>query len=163
MALVALGLLLLPGALSVGLQLQVAIVRYEMREQMEQRELIQLRIDPNAIQWIEYGRELRIGQEMFDVHRLSECPDGSIIVYGLFDAEEQRLKEKIANTTRDTNDTEYQHCAAWLLALFEADNEQPSFLQQAFHSTQQVPTLVAALPAIAYEVQLPPPDHSLVA
>lgn len=71
------------------------LVQYEMEERLENSLLQTITIDPSAIQWVKKNKEVSIDGKLFDVKSISHFGT-KIILTGLFDADENKLKEAFA-------------------------------------------------------------------
>lgn len=111
---ILLSLAAMPAVMAVRFVISCEIARHKAIEQLEKGNYRVLTLKAAQIQWLEEGKELLVDGKLFDVKDYRHIA-GNIEVTGLFDTEEDELREKyrrlINNSTEDTGD-------AYLLKLF---------------------------------------------
>ncbi len=96
---VSTGLALLPLLLSLVFLVQQLRVKTSMKKELEKQYLQTLRLPLNELHWMEKGKELKIGNELFDVKTWS-IQNNEAVLTGLYDKKEKDLHlelEKIFN------------------------------------------------------------------
>lgn len=77
-------------------------------EALEQKESITITIPLHELRWIEKGKELMVGGEMFDVRKYKIYGD-TVMLTGLYDKDETLIIKKLnlvtGNTTNSDNET----------------------------------------------------------
>ncbi|WP_407525752.1 hypothetical protein PDL71_04160 [Lacibacter sp. MH-610] len=115
-------LLLLPLVTPAILQVQQLYVQWEMREALEEKELITVTMDAVEVQWIHNGKECIINGEMFDVKEWAQ-KDHQLTLTGLFDKKE---KEIIAGIAHQTKEQKKNSAAGKWIKLFQLNVTAPS-------------------------------------
>jgi hypothetical protein len=92
-----------PVLFGVYLHLSQVIIQHEMREKLEQENLVTITIDKSEVKWTHKGKEAMIHGNMFDVESYS-LNGGNIQLTGLFDKDEDKLVAQIENTQKDDSD-----------------------------------------------------------
>lgn len=83
-------LILLPCLYCLYFQVKHQMIRWEMKEKLEQEALQTIVIPANEFKWYDEGNEIVLGGKMFDVKSVTQ-QNGSYIVTGLFDDDETQL------------------------------------------------------------------------
>ena len=94
-------LLLLVVAPLIGFVLfhfQQKSIRAEMKRAFKTKELSTVKVQ--QIQWYKKNKEIIVNGTLFDVSTIQQLPDGSYLVKGLYDHQEQELHKLLDNTTR---------------------------------------------------------------
>jgi hypothetical protein len=86
----------LPVICLLFLQLQQVYVRYKMQEKLEFSLLRTISIDEKNIQWIKPGKEIFIGDSLFDVKH-HKIENGKVLLTGLYDHEETFIENHLRN------------------------------------------------------------------
>lgn len=76
-------------------------VRHQMKEQLENENLISLTIPAGNLHWYKAGKELLIDGQFFDVKSIHEVEGEGYRVTGLYDHHEKQLHEMLGNSLRD--------------------------------------------------------------
>jgi hypothetical protein len=82
--------------LLVGFIVKQKIIQHHMLEQLENASLQTITVNKADIAWIKKNKEVIIDEKLFDVKFYTICGD-KIILTGLFDAAENKLKKEFAN------------------------------------------------------------------
>ena len=98
-----LAILSLPAMLPFITIVREQIVRWEMKEALEEKELITIYADPTKIIWEEEGKECRINGSLFDVKEIEKI-NGQYKLKGLYDTREKEIEEQLANMAGKQND-----------------------------------------------------------
>ena len=86
----------LPVICLLFLQLQQVYIRYKMQEKLELSLLCTITIDEKNVQWINPGKEVFIGNVLFDVKHY-KIENGKCILTGLYDHEESFIENHLRN------------------------------------------------------------------
>ncbi len=92
-----------------------SIVRWEMMEALEEKELINILVDEKDVLWEETGKECRINGRLFDVKEYTIF-NGQYKLKGLYDDREKEIEEQLAKMTSNKN-KEQSNMIAKLLNL----------------------------------------------
>ena len=69
-------------------------IKAKMEEKLEECSLITITLLKKNIQWMEQGKELIVQGELFDVKESTQKND-SLVISGLFDSEEKKIKQQL--------------------------------------------------------------------
>lgn len=78
-------------------------IRAEMRERLEKESLHKLVLDAAAVRWYKPGREILVGNRLFDVKESRSLDNGHVEFTGIFDDEETRLVKQVQETRENEN------------------------------------------------------------
>jgi hypothetical protein len=92
--LVLLLLMAAPLLLSVILQVRQQYVQHEMKERLEKEKRHTLTLGAHDLQWVKKGKEIRIGNRLFDIHNM-QMVNGKWQVSGLYDDEETAIENQL--------------------------------------------------------------------
>lgn len=81
------------------------IVQHEMAEKLEHQSLKKISISIEELKWEDEGKEAIINGHLFDVSYYT-ITNNTVILTGIFDVEEQAIKDNIANLTLQTKQKE---------------------------------------------------------
>jgi len=81
------------------------IIRYEMKEKLEQELLHTITVPREEVRWVKYNEEIIVGDKLFDVKSTYEI-DGLCFFIGLFDAEETALNDLLEKDHDDKNEND---------------------------------------------------------
>lgn len=73
-------------------------LRAEMKRAFKSKELSTVKVQ--RIQWYKKNKEIIVNGTLFDVSTIHQLPDGSYLVKGLYDHQEQKLHKLLDNTTK---------------------------------------------------------------
>ncbi len=113
---IILGIMLIPTAMPVILQLQQLFIQYQMEEALEHESLITVSIKTKDIQWIRQGRECMVNNQLFDVKEISIEHEITQLT-GLYDMQEKAIQQQLANHTK--NQQHSNHKAAIIKLLLQ--------------------------------------------
>ena len=91
-------------------------IEYEMEEKLETENLQVLTVDAASVVWLKQNKELLIDGQPFDIKKVTRNGN-KITVWGLYDAQEKALKEKILAYQNQNGKSSSSHNAV-LFALF---------------------------------------------
>jgi len=89
------------------------IVKWEMKEALEEKELITILLDAKDIQWEDEGKECRINGRLFDVKEFENI-NGQYRLKGLYDDREKEIEEQLAKMTENQNKHQEKLIGKWL-------------------------------------------------
>lgn len=95
-----------PLFISFTTTIQIWINKYKIFEQLENKNAVTISISKSKLHWVEEGKELLIDGNLFDVKAIKVCNNNYIIVSGLFDKQEDKLWNDIANERLPQNNTQ---------------------------------------------------------
>lgn len=81
-------------AIPTILQFSVIVAKHTAREKLERQQTVTIRVGVDQLHWIDYGKELKIDDRMFDVKNYRVEGNGYLLT-GNFDDLESALSEKI--------------------------------------------------------------------
>ncbi|MBL0234439.1 MAG: hypothetical protein IPQ08_12325 [Chitinophagaceae bacterium] len=87
--------------------------RVEMKERMKQELLSQVTLPANQIHWYSEGKEILIGEDLFDVVSQVILPDGQIRFTGLFDSRETTLNDQLNKLQQDRDQKKSRQLAQY--------------------------------------------------
>lgn len=93
---------MLPLIFAAYVQTSEAVIHHQMREELEQRNLVTIQVKSSQIIWTEKGKEASVNGFMFDVERYAISGD-KIQLTGLFDKDEDALFAQIDNAQQKNN------------------------------------------------------------
>lgn len=101
------------------------MIRHAMEEQLEQQHLDTLRIAEKDLVWYKKGKEVLIGQRLFDVKQLTR-EGQTVVLTGLFDENETRVKNKMSQLAKQQQQDD-RSSQQILNKLIHADWIQPIY------------------------------------
>ena len=81
------------------------MIRFEMKEKLEKEFLHTICVPREEVTWVDYNKEIIVGDKMFDVKSFTE-KDGLYFFMGLFDSEETALNDLLEKDRGDKNEDE---------------------------------------------------------
>ncbi len=162
--LIALSLLILvafPLISSLLFYIKEQSIHAEIKKAFKQKELSTIRV--TKLKWYEEDKEIIVNGKLFDVSSVSLQPDGSYIVKGLFDHQEQELYALMDKTTEES---QHSPLLVEYAACFISD--QLDFSQFTIHeiytsSNTHSGYLEMMAPQFYPGIIVPPPRHLLFA
>jgi hypothetical protein len=130
-----------------------------MEEQLEQQHLQTLAVKKAAFKWYKKGKEIEVGNRLFDVKEIREDGD-MLLVKGLYDDQEKKVKTQIALLSKEKN--KQTHLAHQLLMnfmsglIFFEDTAKIS-INITIASPYTLITQTQLIPAPFQSIPLPPP------
>ncbi len=76
---------------------QQKTIRAEMKQAFKSKELSTIRV--RELKWYKKDKEIVVNGTLFDVSTVTKQPDGTFIVKGLYDHQEQKLHQLLDKTT----------------------------------------------------------------
>lgn len=136
-------------------------IRNEMREKLEEESLQTLVLEAAAVKWFEPGREILIGDRLFDIKETLAISNEHIAFTGLYDEDETRLVKQL-NETRE-NDISYIQTLASLFQLLNgADLQGQLFsLGSCTIVTTHACKYNSPLPVVYHNRHTPPPQKGI--
>ncbi len=149
-----LAMLLAPLSYTCIFQAKQARVQRKMKKQLQVNMLHHLVMAQEDLRWVKPGKEILVGDQMFDIKTISYRNDGTVYITGLFDHEESFLYAQLnKNRKEETNKNNRQ-----LVQLFQLMQALPDN-----HPEQDNFSLPLAFQRPLYsEDLLPPPFHSIL-
>ncbi|MFZ9388942.1 MAG: hypothetical protein ACO25B_13805 [Chitinophagaceae bacterium] len=158
-----LALVLAPLFYTFILQAKQLSIQHRMKYRIERSLLHSIVLKKDELHWVKPGKEIRVGEKLFDIKTMQDSDHGMVLVTGLFDNEEtfiyQAMKRSRENDTKRNN-----HLVIQLLQT-----------QQALPETQQEPTALTgilrgqktifntpSLPSPFKGIRTPPPQTGLL-
>lgn len=74
-------------------------IRAEMKQAFKSKELSTIRV--RELKWYKKDKEIVVNGTLFDVSTVTKQPDGTYIVKGLYDHQEQKLHQLLDKTTEE--------------------------------------------------------------
>jgi hypothetical protein len=153
-------LVLLPMVFCVYFLQQQHSIKEQMEEELEKSSLTTITILKSDVQWVEFGKELIIAGEMFDVKSVTKKND-SLVISGLFDTAEKALKHELASVLgkQKKSDTPLQQIIAQLLSPTILTQNNVEMESSFFLSTQKKYfTTTQNILSINLDITTPPPN-----
>ena len=159
MASLLLLLLVAPAVYFLSVPIRQALIRNAMKEKLENSLSQSISLDPAGIRWVRQGKELLIGDRLFDVKHIAPEKGGTVRVTGLFDEEETALLGQLKKEQEQTAAGK----TGLLVKLIQSLQALPhySVLQEPTPPHTQglpVPLRAAALSEGFCGIQTPPPQ-----
>jgi hypothetical protein len=151
--------LLAPAIFTITFQLQQQNIRHRMKERLEEKHLHSLTIQKDDIHWVKAGKEIAIGNRLFDIKSMGEGPDGTVTVIGLFDHEESLLVQQL----KEQQEEQDSNSLKTLVQFFNLILTIPG-LEEAGHPgvcllpLTQYPDISVNLPSVFHKILTPPPQ-----
>lgn len=93
---------MLPLAFAAYVQVSELVIHHQMREELEQKNLVTIRLKSSQIIWTEKGKEASVNGFMFDIERYA-VNGNEIELTGLFDKDEDALFAQVDNAQQKNN------------------------------------------------------------
>jgi hypothetical protein len=134
-------------------------IRAEMKHAFKSRELSTIRI--RQLKWYKKDKEIIVNGTLFDVSSVTEQPDGTFIVKGLYDHQEQKLHRLLDQTTEKNQKSPllvlYASCFVSNQSVFILSFQHHSFSIENIHG-EYFETLI---PQFQPGILVPPPKDLL--
>ena len=98
-------LVALPLFLSVGIFIKQQLVQQQRTQRFKTELLETFTIKAEKVDWVEVGKEIRVGGKLFDVESF-KVSGANIIFTGFFDGKEDKLVQQIAKLEKQKNQSE---------------------------------------------------------
>ena len=112
-SLLFLALIALPALLSAITMIRESLIRRDMKEALEEKQLLTIFIDIKDIIWEEAGKECRINGRLFDIKEIKKV-NNQFQLKGLFDDEEMEIEEQLKNINSHQNKEQRNTIAKFL-------------------------------------------------
>lgn len=143
----------------VFFHLQQEGIRAEMKKAFKSKELSTIRV--RQLKWYKKNKEIIVNGTLFDVSSYSLQSDGSFIVKGLYDHQEQKLHKLLDKTTEDNQKSP-------LLVIYASCfvSNQTGFIQTFLHCSTSFLNIhneyfETLIPQFQPGILVPPPKHFL--
>jgi hypothetical protein len=121
-----LAIAILPLMFAGYIQVSEIIIHYEMKEELEQKNLVIIQIKSSQIIWTKKGKEAIVNGNMFDVEHYKANGD-EIELTGLFDKDEDALFAKIDNcNSTNSNATGSTLVLKWFSCFLSVQKDNAS-------------------------------------
>lgn len=146
---------------SVTLLVWHQIIRCQMMEEFEAKNLTTITIKKNNLQWTREGKEIEVNGKLFDVENIS-IQGGDYVITGLYDVQEDALLQTLKKSQQAADNNPLQLLASQVLynVLFienKMDWQQVTFqLQSPNYSLFNTSNFISFSPSLAG----PPPKYS---
>ena len=90
----------LPFLFSLYFRVSERIIHHDMREELEMKHLVTIRVDASSVTWTKTGKEAMVDGKMFDVKKFA-ASNGQIELVGLFDEDEDILMSQLDSQEED--------------------------------------------------------------
>jgi hypothetical protein len=152
-----LALTILPVLFSFYFTIHQGIIHQQMEERLENTFLQIIQIKKAELVWVKQGKEIRVGNHMFDIKSIKE-KNGVCEIKGLYDTDEDLLHEKLNKTQRNT---EQQSQQVFLNFFFQLYTSFSTGFTEVF--TNEIVTgfsnhFSIQLPSPTVELLSPPPN-----
>ncbi len=153
-----LGVFLSPLFMLVIFHAEQIMIRQKMKVRLENENLQVVSLHKSDIKWYKTGRELIIGEDLFDV-KFAEYENEIVHFTGLYDHEEKSLKSIIGQYSH--NEKKTQSVLFKLISLlqhefFARQDINNKTFYQSIHRYYDVPQ--STLPIVTNSVLTPPPE-----
>ncbi len=113
--------LMAPLSYSYIFQLKQASIQSRMKKQLQEKMLHSLVLVKKDLHWVKPGKEIIVGERMFDIKTIEYRDDGTVFITGLFDNEETFLYALLKkNRKEETNRNHHQ-----IIQLFQLMQSLP--------------------------------------
>ncbi len=142
--------------------------QYHAKEQMKEQlmavmpdsslEIIDADQNNSSIIWQEDGKEFLMGDQLYDVARISK-KNGKILIYCLSDKNEERLLQDLSRAVKsgnDNNNEKGKHTIKFFLTYFVSANTEEALISNRAAQLKFV-NFCVSLRSSTLEVTLPPP------
>jgi len=92
-----------------------------MKRELEAGKLTTITLKADKIYWVKKGKEITVGEKMFDVKKALSNSDGTVTFTGLFDDEETLVKQLLKKSQEENN----SKSSGQLLQLFRMMQSLP--------------------------------------
>jgi hypothetical protein len=149
----------IPALFYVYFSIELQLIRHHMEEQLEQQQLQTLSIKKAAFKWYKKGKEIEVGNRLFDVKEIREEGD-ILLVKGLYDDQEKKVKAEIALLSKEKN--KQTHLAHQLMNNFMTgqiffEETATIFININITSPYTLITQTQLNPSPFQSIPLPPP------
>jgi hypothetical protein len=104
-----------------------------MEEKLEKSFLQTIRLKKEDLVWVKKGKEIRIGNHLFDIKSIKEN-NGICEIKGLYDEDEDLLHEQLNESRRSTDQESQKSLLGFFFQLYTAP-------ESCYHEKANTPTL----------------------
>jgi hypothetical protein len=154
------GSLLLPVLISMLLQGTQLLVQWQMREALEEEQLITLELESNQVKWIHPEKECLINGNLFDVKSVSVT--GNVLrMTGLYDTTEKEILDFIQQQNEKENKEQAKKIIQIVSSLVGITTSDSYLL---FHPTSKLTSIYNAVnySSPGLSITGPPPKTEIV-
>ena len=94
-------LVLEPVISPIVLQLHQLSVQHKMKERLEEEMLHTIIIAKTDLRWVKPGKEIILGENMFDIKTMTDLGNGTLRIAGIYDFEETLLLGQMKKSQQD--------------------------------------------------------------
>ncbi len=152
-----LALTIMPVFFSFYFTIHQDIIRHQMEERLENTFLQIIQIKKADLVWVKKGKEIRVGNRLFDIKSINE-KNGVCEIKGLYDADEDLLHEKLNKTQRNTKQQSQQLVIDFFFQLYTSSEMNLNEVLAVGISTKYSNYFEILLPSPASELLSPPPN-----
>ena len=76
-------------------------IRHEMKDRLEHEMLHTVTIPKSELRWVKPGKEIALGENLFDIKTLTELHNGMVRLTGIYDFEETFVVKQMKKTQDD--------------------------------------------------------------
>ena len=143
----------------VTVQIKQHSIQQRMKEELEEKVLHSITLKSSQIHWIREGKEIAVGNKLFDVKSITYKKDGTAVIRGRFDEDETALVQQLQKNQKENNSQGAKQLAQLfqlMLVMPESppENNSLSFLLSSTRFPEIEPAPVAAFKTIL----TPPPQ-----
>ncbi len=150
-------LIIMPVLFSFYFTIHQGIIHHQMEERLENTLLQIIQIKKAELVWVKQGKEIRVGNRLFDIKSIKE-KNGVYEIKGLYDTDEDLLHEILNKTQRNT---EQQSQQVFLNFFFQLYTSLTTRFAEVFTneiSTEFSNHFSIQLPSPTIELLSPPPN-----
>lgn len=85
----------LPFAAQLFMQVRISAIRNTMKQKLAKEQLTRLTIPVSALKWVKQGKEIIIGNRLFDIKTICTENDTAVVT-GLYDEAEKKLTDQLS-------------------------------------------------------------------
>jgi hypothetical protein len=152
------GLILIPLLSILFLQLWQIYLQHTVKERMESHSLQTITIPVSEFSWYKEGKEIKVGDDLFDV-KSYVLSDDEIILTGIFDKEEKAIHDFLAGHSKNSKPTNALLQILLLSQIFITILFNPNFILAFLKRCFQV-YFNHLYQSIFLKVITPPPNFS---
>jgi hypothetical protein len=160
----AFGMLLLvalPLLFSTVIFIKQQLLQHQRSQRFETEVLETVTINAEKVNWVKPGKEIQIGNKLFDV-KSYKTAGSNIIFTGFYDSKEDKLVKHIDDVEKQKNKTgsPLDKLAIKFLTLPSYKENLEFSIQNHWRViTSRFPQYTESIPGIAYPAEVPPPKY----
>ena len=148
----------MPAIFSIVFLVQLKIAKHEAKEKLELTMLQTISVKKDDFTWVEKGKEIRIGDHMFDIKSMEE-KDNLFSFTGIYDEQEDQLHQRLKDFNNNENNGEQNKLFSF---FFNSFYFLPFYVQSqddfAGSKTSYINYFSLLLPSPYSETLSPPPN-----